>query len=54
MEGLIEALWEGRGWGRRAERELAAERAPRAVAGALLSDILGHLPPPEGESEESA
>ena len=54
MEGLIEALWEGRGWRRRAERGLFAERAPCAVAAALLSDILDHLPPPGGESEASA
>jgi LAO/AO transport system kinase len=53
-EGLIEALWEGRGWAGRAERELAADRAPRDVAGALLSDILGSLPPEPGESEASA
>jgi LAO/AO transport system kinase len=51
MEGLIEVLWEGRGWRRRAERELAAERAPCSVAASLLSDILGSLPPDAGESE---
>jgi LAO/AO transport system kinase len=39
-EGLATALWDQRGLAARAERELAAERAPRAVVAGLLSDIL--------------
>jgi LAO/AO transport system kinase len=53
-EGLIEALWGAGGCRERAERELAAERAPGEVASALLSDILGCLPPPAGASEARA
>ncbi len=41
---LDQALWEGRGARERAQAELLAQRAPHAVAAALLSDILGALP----------
>lgn len=42
-ETLLEALWEGRGLGARAAGELAAGRAPSAVAARLRSDILGSV-----------
>jgi len=53
-EGLIDAVWGAGGCRARAERELAAERSPGEVATALLSDILGSLPPPAGASEARA
>jgi GTPase len=53
-EGLIEAVWGEGGCRARAERELAAERSPGEVASALLSDILGSLPPPAGANEARA
>ncbi len=44
LAGLSQALWEARGARERVLSELAAGRAPHALAGALLSDILGALP----------
>jgi LAO/AO transport system kinase len=43
-ETLLAALWDVRGLGARAAGELAAGRAPSAVAARLVSDILGPVP----------